>query len=33
MTNERRKFAPEDRLSILQEGEREGQQLPSGNIN
>jgi len=25
MTKERRKFTPEDRLSILQEGEREGQ--------
>ena len=25
MTKERRKFSPEDRLAILQEGEREGQ--------
>jgi transposase-like protein len=25
MTKERRKFSPEDRLSILQEGQREGQ--------
>lgn len=25
MTQQRRKFTPEDRLSILQEGEREGQ--------
>ena len=25
MTKQRRKFTPEDRLSILQEGEREGQ--------
>ncbi len=32
MTKERRKFTPEDRLSILQEGERVGQASTSENI-
>ena len=32
MANNRRKFTPEERLFILQEGEREGQAAPCTSI-
>jgi len=32
MTTTRRKFTPEERLSILQEGEREGHSSPESDL-